>query len=89
MEVEVNNAAQPSTTTEERSATVNAVDHSALTPTAMRGLRDIGSQVTYICKSFLPVNLKHYSSVMISDLLSLNSDLDILFSPILLQLTTI
>jgi hypothetical protein len=47
MEVEVGNEAGgvPPATTEERVATVTAVDPSALTPSAMRGLRDIGSQV--------------------------------------------
>lgn len=48
MDVEIGNeAAVPvgGNTTEERVATVTAVDPSALTPSAMRGLRDIGSQV--------------------------------------------
>ena len=47
MEAEMSNDAGgvPAPTNEERVATVTAVDPSALTPTAMRGLRDIGSQV--------------------------------------------
>ena len=51
MDVEIGNeAAVPvgGNTTEERVATVTAVDPSALTPSAMRGLRDIGSQVCSI-----------------------------------------
>ena len=51
MDVEIGNeAAVPvgGNTTEERVATVTAVDPSALTPSAMRGLRDIGSQVCII-----------------------------------------
>lgn len=49
MEVEIVNdagaGALPPAPTDERVATVTAVDPSALTPSAMRGLRDIGSQV--------------------------------------------
>ena len=49
MDVEIGNEAGgvPVATNEERVATVTAVDPSALTPSAMRGLRDIGSQVNY------------------------------------------
>ncbi|XP_063690189.1 anaphase-promoting complex subunit 10-like [Bolinopsis microptera] len=49
MEAEMSNDAGgvPAPTNEERVATVTAVDPSALTPTAMRGLRDIGSQATW------------------------------------------
>ena len=73
MDVEIGNEAVVpvgGNTTEERVATVTAVDPSALTPSAMRGLRDIGSQVCSILDLYsfrnekLPVCLQQFIATL-------------------------